>query len=529
MLPASTATYATPQFQQFYTDAEGINSLMQFLLGSVKGLKILEPCAGRGAFIFGFTDKPFLVDAIDIDHRHIDYLQTQRLSWLNPIHADFIDKFVLGGLLSNDQLRTDYDALICNPPYGLRFSIPYRREIKRRFPHLYVRESYGLFMYFAIQSLRKNGRYVFLVPDTFLTSRNHTPLREFLLKEARPTHIVRFPSKQFETVSFGYGHLCIIAGYRESLDENHTVVWVDAVEPETSISSKLFLGSDQIQGAFFRKHLSDGWVHPSKRAAITLEVPSTYLGNIADCKTGIYTGDNQRFCGFDRNNPPSRATNGHHIDWQNQVNQNTLSESERKNGISGAHCYVPLIRGGHRDPFAKTCWAINWSEEAVRYYACDKKARLQNSLFYFRRGLAVPMVTSGRISASLMELAVFDQGVVGVFPHNQEWLEFLLIYFNSEFVSRAVKAVVNPGANNSANYIKRIPVPLPSKEHLKIAKRIVATARQSGWHHTSELRESFICNLLKKSSLTNGDNLLSQKGESTNQPNTSLKDHVQSL
>jgi hypothetical protein len=324
------------------------------------------------------------------------------------------------------------------------------------------------------------------------------PLREFIANESRPTHIIRFPSKRFETVNFGYGYLCVIAGYREPLDDNHQVLWVDNVPLESPISIDLFLCSDRVEGSFFRRHLLDGWVLPAKRAAIMLDIPSTTLGDVADCKTGIYTGDNLRFCGFDKNSPPARASNGHAIDWSRQFKKGELSEDEKREGISGVRCYVPFIRGGHRSPFAGTSWALNWSKDAIRHYAHDKKARLQNHQFYFRCGLAVPMVTSGRISASLMQSAVFDQGVVGVFPHNEEWLEFLLIYLNSEFVSRSVKAVVNPGANNSANYIKRIPVPMPSKEQINTAKQIIETARQCRWENTAEAREEFIAKLFQR-------------------------------
>jgi adenine-specific DNA-methyltransferase len=390
MLPPSTAVYETAEFQQFYTDTEEIKSLMQNLLGSVAGLKVLEPSAGRGAFLFGLVGKPSIVDAVEIDERQIDYLKACGLSRLNPIHADFIDMFVLGGLVSANPLRTDYDALISNPPYGLHFSIPYRKQIKRLYPHLYARESYGLFMYFGIQALRKHGRYVFIVPDTFLTSKNHTPLREFIISQGRPTHIIRFPSKRFETVNFGYGHLCVIAGYREHLDEHHKVLWVDTVAPEIPISTELFLDSEHVPAGFFTQHLSEGWVHPAKRAAIAMKVPSTQLGQVADCKTGIYTGDNLRFCGFDKNNPPGRASNGHEIDWQRQFNKEELSEGERKEGISGSRCYVPFIRGGHRShsriassTFAKV-WPFRWSRlEGFQHHSWNRLFSIRASSAFF--------------------------------------------------------------------------------------------------------------------------------------------------
>jgi hypothetical protein len=70
--------------------------------------------------------------------------------------------------------------------YALQQSIATIGASTDELPDLYVRESFGLFFIFAISLLRKNGRYVFLLPDTFLCSTNHKPLRNFIAREAAP-------------------------------------------------------------------------------------------------------------------------------------------------------------------------------------------------------------------------------------------------------------------------------------------------------------------------------------------------------
>ncbi|MBL5963663.1 hypothetical protein, partial [Enterobacter asburiae] len=94
-----------------------------------------------------------------------------------------------------------------------------------------------------------------------------------------------------------------------------------------------------------------------------------------------------------------------------------------------------------------------------KFYKENKKARFQNSSFYFKEGIALPMVSSSRISASYMIDSVFDQGVVGIFPHDRNNLECLIIYLNSSLASKLMKGLVNGSANNSANYIKKLPIP----------------------------------------------------------------------
>lgn len=455
------------RYQSFFTDAEEINSLMIALLGDASGCKILEPCAGQGAFIKPLVCSANRIDAIDIDSEHVSMLMELNLSVLRVQEADFIDHFVNGA--SSASIDNDYDAVICNPPYGLKFSVTYRKRIKARHPDVYARESYGLFLTFGVRCLREGGRFVFIVPDTFLTSRNHRPLREFLIENVSITHMVQFNSSRFETVNFGYGSLCIIAGYRSKRGQLGDAKWLDYRQTEDKLSIQSFQNSPIVAATLLKEKAEEGWTQCGGETQI-FRSGTRLLGEIAECRTGIYTGDNPRFCAFDKDNPPPRV-NGHPIQWSQVRTVDTLSNVEREHGVEDLVKYVPFIRGGHRSPFEETKSAIDWSRSAVDYYRTDKKARLQNSQFYFRAGLAVPMVTSGRLSASYIEGAVFDQGVVGIFPEQKEMLDFILVFLNSEHATK-LKKQINPSANNSANYLKRLKVPIPNAEKMRQASQI---------------------------------------------------------
>ena len=487
--------YTDHDFQAYYTDAQEIQKLMIQLLGNVSGKYILEPCAGEGAFISSLSGIPTRVDAIDIDQKHVKFIKENFPSFVKATKVDFIDEFLEAGLFSSQTIGSEYDGIICNPPYGLNFSIDYRKKLKKRFSNLYVRESYGLFMHFGIDALREGGRYVFIVPDTFLTSTNHKPLRQFLSESGTLSEIVQFKSKRFESVNFGYGNLCIIAGYKGKQNEIHKARWLDAISSDGAISLEEVNRSSIVPHSYFKEAMKDGWYHPSVRTRLVFKTENVLLGDIAECRTGIYTGDNKRFCAFDESRAPARA-NGHGIDWEKKVHLEPLSSLQKSQGLTGSKNYVPFIRGGHRQPFDKTAHALDWNSEAVSYYANDKKARLQNSKFYFRDGLAIPMVTSGRISASLMSKAIFDQGVVGLFPNDDRDLDFLLLYLNSRFVSEVVKPAINPGANNSANYIKKIPVPKLSNLLREQASVLVNRAKKVGWKTTEAECEAFISNVV---------------------------------
>ena len=467
--------------KQYFTDAEDINALMCQLLGTVDGLSLLEPSVGHGALLKGLNGIPSQIDVVDVDETALAFVQKNALyKNIKSHHCNFIDVIVNRFLsIEHEILRTNYDAIISNPPYGLPLSLEFRRQLKKLYPHLYVKESYGLFFIFSILQLRQGGRYVFLIPDTFLTSKNHTPLREFICTHAAPTHIVRFPSKKFETVNFGYGNLCIIAGHKRKLEDNDRVLWLDTEDPKVDVFDSKINLAQKLKGEYLLKTIKVGWSATGIANQTSSVSKWPQLGSLAECRTGIYTGDNVRFIGYDPTRV-KRRLNGHSIDWSKDTSSYLLSDNEKLNGIESSPHYVPLIRGGHRGAFERTASAINWNYEAIKFYKTNAKARFQNSRYYFLEGISVPMVSSKRISAALMKNSVFDQGVVGVFPHARKLIAPLLLYLNSIFASKLMKGMVNGSANNSANYLKQLPVPLFNQNQIKRASEILSASQLIG-------------------------------------------------
>lgn len=487
---ALTSTHQVTSLQEHYTNAEGIQHVMCELLGDVTGKTLLDPAVGHGALLKGLIGTPHSIDGVDVNAASLEHAKNSQQHEINAVNADFIDLFVVNPLERLSRLRTQYDAVIANPPYGLKMSIEYRKAIKRAHPDVYARESYGLFLHFALQLLKDGGRYVFIIPDTFIHSTNHKPLRKMLVEHGAPTHIIQFPSRFFETVNFGYANFCIIAGDARALKPDDSIVWEDSTDSKTLLPEVLKSSQNTVSGEELLQTSQEGWLHPKNRSSLGALNCTSSLGDLAECRTGIYSGDNGRFFGFDEAMQRMRGA-GHLIEWSSSVAERKLTEEEQENGVECGPTYVPLIKGGHRHPLEKTRWAINWSKDAVNFYRNDKKARLQNSRFYFTKGVGVPMVTSGRISASYFENAIFDQGVVGIFPHDEDILPFLLIYLNSEFVSR-LKRSLNASANNSANYLKRLPVPEVTASVKLEAAEIFAQAREKGWDATEDRRRKLV-------------------------------------
>jgi adenine-specific DNA-methyltransferase len=94
---------------------------------------------------------------------------------------------------------------------------------------------------------------------------------------------------------------------------------------------------------------------------------------------------------------------------------------------------------------------------------------------------------------------LFDQSVVGVFPKNSLHLGFFLAFLNSRVCWQLLRQI-NPSTNNSANYLRRLPICLPNPEELAWFHKTVmlhVKTLQAGQTHnqTQELLDQKITEL----------------------------------
>jgi predicted RNA methylase len=455
------------------------------------GDKILEPCAGDGVFVDALLAALPLcnIDVYEINPGSIKILKQKNAMHPNVriVHADtLLDtelslKSMWGG---------GYDKVIANPPYGAWQDYEKRKILKKLFPALYVKETYSLFLHQSIALLRDSGRLVFIIPDTFLNLHMHKALRQYILTRTKIREISLFPSFFFPGVNFGYANLSIITLEKCSSEESclnnsfSVVSGFKRVEElghsklshlkVSNFEQKNILGS--VDHAFFIKG--------DDKITALINSHQTRIGDIAKCVTGFYSGNDKEFLRV----KSSELRNGKKykvIETGSIATNDSALKENILHGIKGKHCFVPIVKGGNTKYLKQDSWYMNWSLEAVQHYKTNKKARFQNSQYYFKFGIGVPMISSSQITAALIENKLFDQSIVGVFPHDPQYTYFLLAFFNSPWCNTLIRAI-NPSANNPANYIKKIPFIEPSKKTLHCAQilvdKIFAQIRLSGFY-----------------------------------------------
>lgn len=451
------------QYQAYYTKSVPIQQYMVERLHLQPGQYLLEPCAGDGDFIEAilrvFSD--LNIEAFELNPQSVHVL-INKFKDLPNVSITEADALVSEALSFNASFSGGFDAVIANPPYGGWAELSQRQALKRQFGGVYAKETYGLFLHRCLDLLRPGGRLVFIIPDTWLHLHRHQKLREVLLFNTQIEEIALFPSYFFPGVNFGYAGLSILTLQRNRTSnpelEGEIIIRRGFKEPNDLITLPSHISNTILK----QKHVL------SNPSFAFLTSPDSYpgegihtlqtLSDIADCVTGFYSGNDREHLRCI--NKSVRGSTKYNVVNQDNIWQAPYSPS--LTGVEGEQYFIPVVKGGSTRFHKHDNWYMDWSRETVQKYLADKKARFQNSKYYFREGIAVPMVSATNVTACLLKNRLFDQSIVGIFPHDEVNLLFLLAFFNSKLATNLVRAL-NPSANNSSNYLKKIPIVLPNE------------------------------------------------------------------
>ena len=499
----------------YYTDSEDITNYMASMLEVNDGDVILEPSAGSGLFIDELlrTNKTVHIDGLDIDKKAIAILKEKyknnpsvTIRETDTLFDSELDKFQQTDLwLKNTDTLFDeeldffesvgghYSKVIGNPPYGAWQDYEKRDLLKKKYIGQYVKETYSLFLLRCISVLKMHGKLSFIIPDTFMFLNLHHKLRSFLLTKSKISEILIFPSKFFPGVSFGYSNLSIITLERtdkKSALENEIKIYKGFKNSSEfallhSSENKLpkYIESYTLKQDDILKTSQHRFILAEKSENTIIVNSEKTLGDVADIVTGFYSGDNTRFIRV-KDKSVKGSKNYDVVDTDKISNEKSLYGIENMQ-----EAYIPYVKSSSKTKYAKDDdeWFVRWDKETVKYYNSNKKSRFQNSSFYFRKGICIPMVKSSSINAFLMENKVFDQSIVGIFPRDENKMLYVLGLMNSDVINKIIH-IINPTANNSSNYIKQIPYKEPCEQKLiEISDLVKEALLLSRNHNLNEL------------------------------------------
>ncbi len=415
--------------------------------------RILEPCAGHGSFVEGILERGRFaqLDLFEINPKECNYLSGKYSR--HNITVKCCDFLLDSDTRFKCNMGGFYDTIIANPPYGAYQELAKRKILKKIFNGLYVKETYSLFLYRCIELLRPGGELVFIIPDTFLSLHRHRGIRDKMLQDTEIESIRIFPSNFFPKISFGYANLCILKLRKCFAPQCADIQVFNSYNSSSELVVKR-TASFSIPISAVRTSADLSIIISDDEAAVSL-INSSHknVGDVATCVTGFYSGNDKVY--LRSRSPDIRYSKRYATVEPNEV-YTSLTPEEQRSGIEAKQAFVPIVKGGNTRFHKPNDWFMAWSTTAVQLFKSHKKSRYQNSEYYFKDGIAVPMVSSTKISASLIDRRLFDQSIVGVFPSDSRHTLYLLGLFNSS-IGNSLLRLINPTANNSANYLKRLP------------------------------------------------------------------------
>ena len=409
------------QFCSFYTESDPILTYMVKKLDIAENDIILEPCAGDGVFIekiIATKKGNYRIDALDLNPIAVEGLKDKFQSERVTVReADTLLDSTLDLFVNNNGF---YSKIIGNPPYGAWQDYNKRVLLKKMYGG-YVKETYTLFIKKCIDLLKENGRLVFIIPDTFLALRLHKDTRDKILKETEVEEILLIPSNFFPGVNFGYSNLCIITLNKNKDIENNRI---RILSVSNNVNSLYELADGNVSVANLFEEIEQNKIINSVESAFLIggttkirkliNEAETKLGDIANCVTGFYSGDNKKFLAV--KNHKIKGSKKIQIIDDNIIDHTFLKNKDLIIGLGNEKQYIPILKGGNGRFIKNSEWFVKWDKQTVKYYQQDKKARFQNSQYYFKEGIGVPMVKSAHLHAFLLEKRLFDQSIVFRYP-----------------------------------------------------------------------------------------------------------------
>lgn len=420
-----------------------------FMISRLEPLKskiILEPCAGNGVFIEELIKKGAPSEKIVVFDLDLEFVEVYRKLGVNFSINDF--------LLSDIKQQffiSQFDRVIGNPPYLSRHSIYIQKNkegLRRRFKEIGVFDTYTLFLYKSLLSLKNGGLLCFITSDTFLTLGYHKKIREFILENTKVKEIILAPKNLFSNQGVSVAPCIIVLEKSSNRDENlrNIVNYVDRLNREeeyfnpkrvVKIPQKLFL---EVENYPMSININD-------YTAKLLNYP-TKLAEVLQGHIGLHTHDNKRYLALIEGSTLASK-------WQGRGRKLIP-----RNLVDSRKWSFYLRYGGEQRYWREIEEAVDWSEEAVKNYDIPKQP------LFGKEGIVISGV-SRRLTARYMPPGCLwdtNKAMGFVVKGKDLSIYYMLGVLNSKLYTHLIKGILNMTNCVQIDDIRRLPFIYPTTQ-----------------------------------------------------------------
>ena len=358
-------------------------------------------------------------------------------------------------------MSRSYDICVTNPPYMGRKSMS--SKLKVFLDVNYEKSKFDLssvFIECKKYYVNKNGFLVMINQQAWMFLNSFSSLRESMITHGNIINMLHLGTRTFDEIN-GEVVQSTSFVYRKSKNIDYNSIYLRLVDyPNSSEKENNILDNE--------KRLLNTYIFNNKKLLSITDSPIIYwignrmidiisknknIGEVADVKVGLQTGDNDKFLRL-----------WHEVD-ENRINLNGNSVIK----------WALLSKGGTcRKWYGNNEYIIDWDEDGK----CIKESRksvIRNSQYYFKKGITWSRISTNKVGFRLQgSNYIFTDTGPNIFISDNNFYN-LMGLLNSKVVGR-ILSILNPTLTYQVGDIAKIPL-IAIEERYK--KYIVRNVKKS--------------------------------------------------
>jgi type II restriction/modification system DNA methylase subunit YeeA len=351
----------------------------------------------------------------------------------------------------------NYDVLITNPPYidWTYMNKELQNFIATNYPNNST-DLYSSFIESGLLKVKKNGQLAFITPFAWMFIKSFEKLRRHIINSKTISSLIQLEYNAFEVAMVP---VCAFTLRNYKVDLTGEFIKLSNFKGVSAQPIKTLeaVKNPSVDYRFSTYTNEFGkipgspiayWV--SKKVREIFE-KSTPLGEIAEPKTGLQTGDNSRFTRL------WFEVNYNNIGFSFK-NIEQASESKKK--------WFPFNKGGRFRKWAGNDeFIVNWENNGEEIRKC-KSSCVRNTEFYFKKGITWTKITSSSFSTRFSDYGfIFSDAGMKVFIEDK-LIGYIGALLNSNLVDKFLGAL-SETMNYEKGNIERLPVIISEDQHIQ--------------------------------------------------------------
>ena len=371
---------------------------------------------------------------------------------------------VLGGADSEEWLRAAdmceiledgrYTTLIANPPYlGMRKAKDPLKRYAKKFYKRGAPDLCTMFIERAASLAQLRGAIGMITMHAWMFLSSYRDLRPWILSAMSIESMAHLGTSAFDSIDGEIVQTTAFATTNIACDANRVGVYLRLVDGRDEIEKAQLLCEAATNSAHdlrFETSAATLAVIPGRpvvywasQQMLNVFATGTPLGEIAEGKVGLQTGDNERFL----------------RQWfEVSTECSYMRARDRKDAKASSARWFPYNKGGEfRKWWGNQDYVINWQDDGSELWDFRPRSVIRNSEFYFRPCVSWSNISSGSPSfRHFDERFMFDQKGQALFSTSNKVADYLLSFLNSSTAEMLI-GILSPTVSLNVGEISNLP------------------------------------------------------------------------